>query len=218
MDVMKGKMHSLLKSLGQLSKLSTMLKVFNDFSSVKPDGQHHFLELTNLAELSFNAKVAVEEKHCLLAYKESAFSHFAPPVGCAVYRGANIGIPQRKLQWEWNIGEKALMVLDDMRSLSVVDQLSFKSMPGCQALVVSQKPIPTPANDTVFAILIEPSCQQLCSLVEIAWPGDLYSSYLDMYATRHGALRALALYCSSEGNINMRKHALMPQREQALLT
>ncbi|GMH30847.1 hypothetical protein Nepgr_032690 [Nepenthes gracilis] len=239
MDVMKGKMHSLLKSPGQLSELSTILKVFNDFLFVKPDGQHHLPELTNLAKLSFNAKAAVKEKHCLLAYKERA-----------VYRGANIGILQRKLQWEGNVGEKTLMVLDDMWSHSVVDQLSFKSMPGCQALMVSRvtfptifnlsyerkllknieamasfwyltsrwKPVPTPANDTVFAILIESSGQQLCSLMEIAWPGDLYSSYLDMYATRHGALRALALYWSNEGNINLRKHVLVPQRERALLT
>ncbi|GMH26659.1 hypothetical protein Nepgr_028502 [Nepenthes gracilis] len=35
--------------------------VFNDFSPVKPDGQHHLPELTNLAKLSFNAKVGVEE-------------------------------------------------------------------------------------------------------------------------------------------------------------
>ncbi|GMH01949.1 hypothetical protein Nepgr_003788 [Nepenthes gracilis] len=74
------------KSLGQLSGSSTILKVFNSFPSIKRNGQHHLQELTNSADLSFNAKVAVEEKHCLLAYfasvqKESAFSHFAPPVG-----------------------------------------------------------------------------------------------------------------------------------------
>ncbi|GMH23471.1 hypothetical protein Nepgr_025314 [Nepenthes gracilis] len=81
MDVMKGKLHSLLKSLGKLSNYFMLLKVFNGFSSVKPDDQHHYPELTNLAKLSFNAKAAAEKKHCLLAYKESAFSHFAPPVG-----------------------------------------------------------------------------------------------------------------------------------------
>ncbi|GMH23470.1 hypothetical protein Nepgr_025313 [Nepenthes gracilis] len=137
----------------------------------------------------------------------------------AIYRGANIGIPQRKLQWEWNISEKTLMVLDDMclsyerkllKNIEVVASFWYPTL--------GQKPFPTPTNVTVFAILIKPLGQQLCSLVEIAWLGDQYSSYLEMYATRHGALRALTLYWSNEGNINKRKHVLMPQREQALLT
>ncbi|GMH01950.1 hypothetical protein Nepgr_003789 [Nepenthes gracilis] len=85
-------------------------------------------------------------------------------------------------------------------------------------LCLGQKPIPIPANDTVFTILIELLDQQLFSLAEIAWTGDLYSNYLEMYATQHDAVRALALYWSNEGNINMRKHVLMPQREQGLLT
>ncbi|GMG98726.1 hypothetical protein Nepgr_000566 [Nepenthes gracilis] len=61
MDAMKGKMHSLLKSLGKLSRLYTELKA------------------------------AVEEKHCSLAYlagvlTKSAFFHFEPPVGHRRFR------------------------------------------------------------------------------------------------------------------------------------
>ncbi|GMH23827.1 hypothetical protein Nepgr_025670 [Nepenthes gracilis] len=75
---------------------------------------------------------------------------FSEPVpdrfSTVLHEGANIGILQRKLQWEWNVGEKTLMVLDDKWSPSVVDQLSFKSMPGCQALVVSRVTFPTILN------------------------------------------------------------------------
>jgi hypothetical protein len=54
--------------------------------------------------------------------------------------GANYLIPQFKLQYEWRIGARTLVVLDDVWSLSVLERLIF---PGCKILVVSRFKFPT---------------------------------------------------------------------------
>ncbi|GMH10704.1 hypothetical protein Nepgr_012545 [Nepenthes gracilis] len=79
-------MHSFLKFSRKLFRLSTGLTVFNGFHFAKLDNLHHPQEITNLGDMSFNAKAAVKDKRCILAYlasdpNDSAFSHFEPPVG-----------------------------------------------------------------------------------------------------------------------------------------
>ncbi|GMH16683.1 hypothetical protein Nepgr_018524 [Nepenthes gracilis] len=63
-----------------------------------------------------------------------------------LYMGANIRVSQQNLQCEWNVGLRTLMVLDDVWSLSVLEQLLFKRMPGCMTLVVSRIKFPTVFN------------------------------------------------------------------------
>jgi len=61
--------------------------------------------------------------------------------------GAAPGIPQWNLQCEWKFGVHALVVLDDVWSLKVLDQLIFR-VPGCKTLVVSRSKFPTVLNQT----------------------------------------------------------------------
>ncbi|GAB4846477.1 DNA-binding transcription factor adr1 [Ancistrocladus abbreviatus] len=60
-----------------------------------------------------------------------------------VYVGPNSIVPQWNLQYEWKIGSRTLVVLDDVWSLSVLQQLIFKLIPGCKTLVVSRFKFPT---------------------------------------------------------------------------
>ncbi|GMH26924.1 hypothetical protein Nepgr_028767 [Nepenthes gracilis] len=72
-------------------------------------------------------------------------------------------------------------------------------------------------EEKAFAILIELFENLLFSLVTKARTGELYSGYFEIYFTQHDdVLRDLALNLSKEGNINLRKRLLMPQREQGL--
>lgn len=56
-------------------------------------------------------------------------------------------VPQWNFQCEWKFGARALVVLDDVWSLSVLEQLIFR-LPGCKTLVVSRSKFPTVLNQT----------------------------------------------------------------------
>ncbi|KAK9108738.1 hypothetical protein Sjap_016798 [Stephania japonica] len=56
--------------------------------------------------------------------------------------GSNGLIPQWKTQFDWGMNSRALIILDDVWSLSVLDQLIFRR-PGCKTLVVSRFKFPT---------------------------------------------------------------------------
>ncbi|GAV77715.1 NB-ARC domain-containing protein/RPW8 domain-containing protein [Cephalotus follicularis] len=57
-------------------------------------------------------------------------------------------IPQWKLNYDWRIeGSRSLVVLDDVWSLSVLEQLIFR-IPGCKTLVVSRFKFPSVLNCT----------------------------------------------------------------------
>lgn len=56
-------------------------------------------------------------------------------------------IPQWNLQFEWKIRTRALVVLDDVWSLAVLEGLISK-IPGCKTLVVSRFKFPTVFNAT----------------------------------------------------------------------
>lgn len=68
--------------------------------------------------------------------------------------GASPGIPQWNLQCEWKFGVHALVVLDDVWSLSVLEQLIFR-VPGCKTLVVSRSKFPTVLNQTYEVELLD---------------------------------------------------------------
>lgn len=55
-------------------------------------------------------------------------------------------VPKWNLQFEWRIGASMLIVLDDVWSLSVLEQLVFR-VAGCKTLVVSRFKFPTVVNN-----------------------------------------------------------------------
>lgn len=63
------------------------------------------------------------------------------------YIDTNSEISQWNLQCEWKSGTHSLVILDDVWSLSVLEQLIFR-MPGCKTLVVSRSKFPTAVNQT----------------------------------------------------------------------
>lgn len=56
-------------------------------------------------------------------------------------------VPKWNLQFEWGIGTPMLIVLDDVWSLPVLEQLIFK-VAGCKTLVVSRFKFPNVCNAT----------------------------------------------------------------------
>ncbi|KAL2895112.1 hypothetical protein RDABS01_011021 [Bienertia sinuspersici] len=64
------------------------------------------------------------------------------------YMDTDSEVSQWNLQWESNSSKsRALVVLDDVWSLSVLEQLIFR-VPGCKTLVVSRSKFPTVVNQT----------------------------------------------------------------------
>lgn len=61
--------------------------------------------------------------------------------------GPNYVIPHWNLQIQSKLGSRCLVVLDDVWSLSVLEQLIFR-VPGCKTLVVSRFKFSTVLNDT----------------------------------------------------------------------
>lgn len=56
-------------------------------------------------------------------------------------------VPQWRLQYDGNLAAQKLLVLDDVWSLSVLEQLMFR-IPGCKILVVSRFKFPSVINCT----------------------------------------------------------------------
>ncbi|XP_043712460.1 putative disease resistance protein At5g47280 [Telopea speciosissima] len=61
--------------------------------------------------------------------------------------GSNVPIPQWEFQFNSSFSGRTLIVLDDVWSLSVLDQLIFK-IPGCKTIVVSRFKYPTVVDST----------------------------------------------------------------------
>ncbi|XP_042493342.1 putative disease resistance protein At5g47280 [Macadamia integrifolia] len=65
--------------------------------------------------------------------------------------GSNVTIPQLELQFNWRFSGKALVVLDDVWSLDVLQQLIFK-IPGCKTIVVSRFKYPNTVIDSTYEL------------------------------------------------------------------
>lgn len=63
----------------------------------------------------------------------------------------NLFVPQGKLQCEWGSGPRTLVVLDDVWSLSALEQLIFR-IPTYKTLVVSRFKFPTPVVNEVYNV------------------------------------------------------------------
>lgn len=63
------------------------------------------------------------------------------------YMDTNAVVSQWNLQCEKTVRARALVVLDDVWSLSVLEQLNFR-VPGCKTLVVSRSKFPTVVNES----------------------------------------------------------------------
>ncbi|XP_044511659.1 probable disease resistance protein At4g33300 [Mangifera indica] len=68
--------------------------------------------------------------------------------GCDVE--SNVLVPPWNLQVPWNVGSRCLVVLDDVWSLAVLQQLTCR-LPGCKTLVVSRTKFST-ALDAVYEV------------------------------------------------------------------
>lgn len=68
--------------------------------------------------------------------------------GCDVE--SNVLVPPWNLQVPWNVGSRSLVVLDDVWSLAVLQQLTCR-LPGCKTLVVSRTKL-SMALDAVYEV------------------------------------------------------------------
>ncbi|KAJ4824048.1 hypothetical protein Tsubulata_007449 [Turnera subulata] len=71
-------------------------------------------------------------------------------------------------------------------------------------------------EEEAFAVLLELSNKNLITLVKDARAGDKYSSYYEISISQHDVLRDLAIYLSTQGEVNESRRLIMPRREQEL--